>query len=68
MFFSPINGAVLILSTVEFSVISLDEVTGAPHVHIYKPEEVDALLKEQGLTKVSGDMQTLPMRSISMVA
>ncbi|KAH9812074.1 nucleophile aminohydrolase [Melampsora americana] len=37
---------------VEFSVISLDEETGAPHVHIYRPEEVDALLKEQGLTKV----------------
>ncbi|KAG0149886.1 hypothetical protein CROQUDRAFT_653192 [Cronartium quercuum f. sp. fusiforme G11] len=44
---------------VEFSVISLDEETGAPHVHIYKPEEVDALLKKQGLTKVTDSDATM---------
>ncbi|KNZ56064.1 20S proteasome subunit alpha 3 [Puccinia sorghi] len=38
---------------VEFAVISTDEETGQPHVRIYKPAEIDELLKAQGLTKVS---------------
>ncbi|MBW0470636.1 hypothetical protein O181_010351 [Austropuccinia psidii MF-1] len=38
---------------VEFAVLSLDEASGQPHVHIYKPEEIDRLLKEQGLNKAS---------------
>lgn len=37
---------------VEFAVISSDEETGEPHVKIYKPAEIDELLKQQGLTKV----------------
>ncbi|KAI7944591.1 hypothetical protein MJO28_010286 [Puccinia striiformis f. sp. tritici] len=37
---------------VEFAVISTDEETDQPHVRIYKPAEIDELLKAQGLTKV----------------
>ncbi|KAA1123294.1 hypothetical protein PGTUg99_021774 [Puccinia graminis f. sp. tritici] len=37
---------------VEFAVISTDEETDQPHVRIYKPAEIDELLKAQGVTKV----------------
>lgn len=41
-------------TAVEFAVMTLDEETGLPHSHVYKPEEIDALLKKQGLAKVRG--------------
>jgi 20S proteasome subunit alpha 3 len=36
---------------VEFAVLTYDEVAKEPKAKIYKPAEIDALLKAQGLAK-----------------
>jgi 20S proteasome subunit alpha 3 len=35
---------------VEFAVLTLDEATKTPKAKIYKPSEIDALLKEENLS------------------
>jgi 20S proteasome subunit alpha 3 len=36
---------------VEFATLTIDEETGKPLAKIFKPEEIDALLKQHGLAK-----------------
>jgi len=44
-------------STVEFAVLTYDEATKAPKAKIYKPAEIDALLRAQGLAKKDEDAE-----------
>lgn len=48
---------IISLATVEFAVLTLDPVTKQPKAKIYKPAEIDALLKAEGLTKKDEDTE-----------
>ncbi|EGO00172.1 hypothetical protein SERLA73DRAFT_180614 [Serpula lacrymans var. lacrymans S7.3] len=41
----------------EFAVLTLDESTKQPKAKIYKPSEIDALLRAEGLAKTDGDTE-----------
>jgi 20S proteasome subunit alpha 3 len=47
----------LILPIVEFAVLTLDPTTKEPKAKIYRPSEIDALLKEEGLAKKDEDVE-----------
>jgi 20S proteasome subunit alpha 3 len=44
-------------SIVEFAVLTYDEAAKAPKAKIYKPAEIDALLRAEGLAKKDEDTE-----------
>lgn len=53
----PSPALIISRPTVEFAVLTLDPVTKQPKAKIYKPAEIDALLKAEGLTKKDEDTE-----------
>ena len=48
------------IDVVEFAVLTLDNETKQPKAKIYKPAEIDALLKSEGLGKKEEDTEMKP--------
>jgi 20S proteasome subunit alpha 3 len=46
-----------LITSVEFAVLTVDPETNQPKAKIYRPAEIDALLRAEGLTKKEEDTE-----------